>query len=74
MCVIPMTMWAVERLKYTMRRVFLMMALVWGLTLQAADLYVTPDSSLADAVRKAREMHVLSPHDLRQAKPKGDGL
>ena len=40
-----------------MKRV-LLMVVGWacGISLQAADIYITPDSSLADAVRRAREM------------------
>lgn len=45
-------------LKY-MKRLFLLFALISSLHLQAADIYVTPDSSLTDAVRKAREMRRL---------------
>ncbi len=42
-----------------MKRLFLLFALISSLHLQAADIYVTPDSSLTDAVRKAREMRRL---------------
>ena len=34
-----------------------------SLTIQAADLFITPDSSLADAVRRAREMRRLGQSD-----------
>jgi hypothetical protein len=39
--------------------IFLFFCLFSFLPLKAADIYVTPDSSLADAVRKAREMRRL---------------
>ncbi len=39
-----------------MKRTVLLLTLVCCLQVQAADLYITPDSSLTDAVRKAREM------------------
>ena len=42
-----------------MRIKLLFLSLFCGLCLQAADIYITPDSSLADAVRKAREMRRL---------------
>ena len=37
----------------------LFVSLLWGMTMQAAEIYITPDSSLTDAVRKAREMRRL---------------
>lgn len=42
-----------------MKKLFLLIALFGCLKTQAADIFVTPDSSLADAVRKAREMRRL---------------
>ncbi len=42
-----------------MRRIILSFCLVCGLQMQAADIFITPDSSLSDAVRKAREMRRL---------------
>ena len=42
-----------------MKQLFLLITLVCSLTVKAADICVTPDSSLADAVRKAREMRRL---------------
>ena len=42
-----------------MNRMFLLMSLFCCLHLQATDIHVTPDSSLQDAVRKAREMRRL---------------
>lgn len=42
-----------------MRIKLLFLSLFCGLCVQAADIYITPDSSLADAVRKAREMRRL---------------
>lgn len=42
-----------------MKQLFLLIALFGCMKTQAADIFVTPDSSLADAVRKAREMRRL---------------
>ena len=42
-----------------MKRLLLLTTVLCCLTASAADLYVTPDSSLTDAVRKAREMRRL---------------
>ena len=42
-----------------MRIKLLLIAMLSGLCVQAADIYITPDSSLQDAVRKAREMRRL---------------
>ena len=42
-----------------MKQIILLIALLGCLNVHAADIYVTPDSSLADAVRKAREMRRL---------------
>lgn len=42
-----------------MRKLFCIVCVLIGITSQAADIYVTPDSSLTDAVRKAREMRRL---------------
>ena len=42
-----------------MRIKLLFISLLCGLCVQAADIYITPDSSLQDAVRKAREMRRL---------------
>ena len=42
-----------------MKRLLLLTTILCCLTASAADLYVTPDSSLTDAVRKAREMRRL---------------
>ncbi len=42
-----------------MRIKLLFLSLLCGLCVQAADIYITPDSSLQDAVRKAREMRRL---------------
>lgn len=39
--------------------VCLFASLLWGITMQADDIFLTPDSSLTDAVRKAREMRRL---------------
>ncbi len=39
-----------------MRKVIIIILLVCGLNIHAADIRITPDSSIADAVRKAREM------------------
>ena len=42
-----------------MRKVVIIILLVCGLNIHAADIRITPDSSIADAVRQAREMHRL---------------
>ena len=42
-----------------MRKVIIIILLVCGLNIHAADIRITPDSSIADAVRKAREMRRL---------------
>ena len=42
-----------------MRQVFLLVSTLFCLLAQAADIRITPDSSLTDAVRKAREMRRL---------------
>ena len=42
-----------------MRIKLLLIAMLSGLCVQAADIYITPDSSLQDAVRRAREMRRL---------------
>ena len=42
-----------------MRKVIIFILLVCGLNIHAADIRITPDSSLADAVRHAREMRRL---------------
>ena len=42
-----------------MRIKLLLIAMFSSLCMQAADIYITPDSSLVDAVRKAREMRRL---------------
>ena len=42
-----------------MRQVFLLVSTLFCLLTQAADIRITPDSSLTDAVRKAREMRRL---------------
>ena len=42
-----------------MRNFIMILLLVCGLNIHAADIYITPDSSLADAVRHAREMRRL---------------
>ena len=42
-----------------MRQVFLLVSTLFCLLVQAADIRITPDSSLTDAVRKAREMRRL---------------
>ncbi len=42
-----------------MKQIFLLVALLGSLNAHAADIYITPDSSLADAVRKTREMRRL---------------
>ena len=42
-----------------MRKVIIIIFFVCGLNIHAADIHITPDSSLADAVRKAREMRRL---------------
>lgn len=42
-----------------MKQIFLLVALLGSLNAHAADIYITPDSSLVDAVRKTREMRRL---------------
>ena len=42
-----------------MRKVIIFILLACGLNIYAADIHITPDSSLVDAVRKAREMRRL---------------
>ena len=42
-----------------MKLIFLLISLLGCLNTNAADIHITPDSSLADAVRKAREMRRL---------------
>ena len=42
-----------------MRKVIIIILLVCGVSIHAADIYITPDSSLADAVRHARELRRL---------------
>ena len=42
-----------------MKPVFLLISLLGCLSIHATDIHITPDSSLADAVRKAREMRRL---------------
>ena len=42
-----------------MRKVIIIILLVCGLNIHAADIRITPDSSIADAIRKAREMRRL---------------
>ena len=42
-----------------MRIKLLLIVMLSSLCAQAADIYITPDSSLVDAVRKAREMRRL---------------
>ena len=42
-----------------MKQIILLITLLGCLNAYAADIYITPDSSLADAVRKAREMRRL---------------
>jgi hypothetical protein len=42
-----------------MRKVIIIIFFVGGLNIHAADIHMTPDSSLADAVRKAREIRRL---------------
>ncbi len=54
-----MTFRARARLIYTMKRFLLFVSLLCCLQVQAADIHITPDSSLTDAVRKAREMRRL---------------
>ena len=39
-----------------MRKLFCALTLLFSMSVGAADIHVTPDSSLADAVRKAREI------------------
>ena len=42
-----------------MKRILFFVSLMCCLTIQAADIHITPDSSLVDAVRKAREIRRL---------------
>ena len=42
-----------------MRKVIIIILLVCGVSIHAANIYITPDSSLADAVRHARELRRL---------------
>ena len=42
-----------------MKRILFFVSMMYCLTIQAADINITPDSSLVDAVRKAREMRRL---------------
>ncbi|MDE6648265.1 MAG: right-handed parallel beta-helix repeat-containing protein, partial [Prevotella sp.] len=42
-----------------MKRILLLISLACTLNVHAADIRITPDSSLADAVRRAREMRRL---------------
>ena len=42
-----------------MRKIFCLLCIISGIQLYAADIHITPDSSLTDAVRKAREMRRL---------------
>ena len=42
-----------------MRKLIFLLSMFSALTVQSADIYITPDSSLVDAVRKAREMRRL---------------
>ncbi len=42
-----------------MKRILFFVSLMCCLTIQAADIHISPDSSLVDAVRKAREMRRL---------------
>ena len=39
-----------------MKRILFFISIVCSMTIHAADIHITPDSSLTDAVRKAREM------------------
>jgi len=42
-----------------MRKIFCLLCIISGIQLYAADIHITPDSSLTDAVRKAREIRRL---------------
>ena len=42
-----------------MRKLIFLFSMCFALTVQSADIHITPDSSLVDAVRKAREMRRL---------------
>ena len=42
-----------------MRKLIFLLSMFSALTVQSADIFITPDSSLVDAVRKAREMRRL---------------
>ena len=42
-----------------MKRLFCMLCCWWAVSSYASDIYITPDSSLTEAVRKAREMRRL---------------
>ena len=42
-----------------MRKLIFLLSMCFALTVQSADIHITPDSSLVDAVRKAREMRRL---------------
>ena len=42
-----------------MRKLIFLLSMFSALTVQSADIHITPDSSLVDAVRKAREMRRL---------------
>ena len=42
-----------------MRKLIFLLSMCFALTTQSADIHITPDSSLVDAVRKAREMRRL---------------
>ena len=42
-----------------MKRILFFISIVCSVTIHAADIFITPDSSLVDAVRKAREMRRL---------------
>ena len=42
-----------------MRKLIFLLSMFFALTVQSADIHITPDSSLVDAVRKAREMRRL---------------
>ena len=42
-----------------MKRLFCMLCCWWAVSSYASDIYITPDSSLTEAMRKAREMRRL---------------
>ena len=42
-----------------MKRILFFISIFCSVTIHAADIFITPDSSLVDAVRKAREMRRL---------------